>query len=368
MEVSPSPAVKQASRLPPGFWQALEQEPYKHSFYHVMRWLDACTGMRQPLGRESLPSHESVRLRQEPSLAFAASTLGKVNLDKDGPPVISTLGFGLFGPNGPLPLHLTEYVRERIFHHRDHTLSAFADIFHHRLITLFYRAWADAQSTVSLDRKENRFTRYVASLINQGEESLQNRDSVMDHAKYFFAGHLVRQTRNPEGLAQILSTFFNIQVNIQEFVPQWIKLEPNQQLQLGGSLGLGQDTILGIAVRDAQHKFRLKLGPLNRHQFESFLPGTKNARQLMDWLRQYIGIELSWDALLELDKNEVNGIRLGQAVPLGLGTWMGKRAPSLGHARDVIIDYEQRFRKSRQNRCSHAGAWEQDTFGGHFRA
>ena len=345
MEVSPPVKVMKPPPLSADFWQKLEQEPYRYSFYHILRWLDARGETRKPLGRDSLPAHEPVRLRQEPSLGFAPSTLSQVNRNENGLPVISVLHFGLFGPNGPLPLHLSEYVRERIFHHRDHTLSAFTDIFHHRLITLFYRAWADAQSTVSLDRKENRFTRYVASLINQGEESMQHRDSVMDHAKYFFAGHLVRQTRNPEGLTQILSTFFNIQVNIQEFVPQWIKLEPNQQLQLGGSLGLGQDTILGSAVRDAQHKFRLKLGPLSRQQFDSFLPGTKNANQLVHWLRQYIGIELSWDALLELDKNEVNGIRLGQATPLGLGSWLGKRAPGLGHARDVIIDYEQRFQK-----------------------
>lgn len=347
MDVSPPATVMKTQQLPPDFWQKLEQEPYRYSFYHILRWLDARGGTRKPLGRDSLPAHEPVRLRQEPSLSFAPSTLSQMSRNKNGTPVISVLNFGLFGPNGPLPLHLTEYVRERIFHHRDHTLSGFADIFHHRLITLFYRAWADAQSTVSLDRKENNFTRYIASLINLGEASLQNRDSVMDHAKYYFAGHLIRQTRNPEGLTQILGHFFNIQVAIQEFVPQWIKLEPAQQLALGGSLGLGQDTILGSAVRDAQHKFRLKLGPLSRQQFDAFLPGTKNTSQLVHWLRQYIGIELSWDALLELDKNEVNGIRLGQATPLGLGSWLGKRDPDRGHARDVIIDYEQRFRKNR---------------------
>ncbi|NLY33623.1 MAG: type VI secretion system baseplate subunit TssG [Alcaligenaceae bacterium] len=345
MEASSPSAVRQAERLAPDFWQALEQEPYKYSFYHVMRWLDACAGMRKPLGRESLPAHESVRLRQEPSLAFAPATLSQASRNKNGTPVISVLHFGLFGPNGPLPLHLTEYVRERIFHHRDHTLSGFADIFHHRLITLFYRAWADAQSTISMDREENNFTRYIASLINLGEDSLQNRDSVMDHAKYYFTGHLIRQTRNPEGLIQILSTFFNIPVNIQEFVPQWIKLEPNQQLQLGDSLGLGQDTILGTAVRDAQHKFRLVLGPLNRQQFNAFLPGTPKSQQLVHWLRQYIGIELAWDATLELDKNEISGIRLGQQIPLGLGSWMGNRDTAKGHARDVIIDYEHRLQQ-----------------------
>ena len=53
---------------------------------------------------------------------------------------VSILSFGLFGPNGPLPVHMTEYARERIYHHQDTSLSAFADLFHHRLALLFYRA------------------------------------------------------------------------------------------------------------------------------------------------------------------------------------------------------------------------------------
>ena len=33
---------------------------------------------------------------------------------------------GLFGPNGPLPLVFTEFARERILHHNDHTLRVFS--------------------------------------------------------------------------------------------------------------------------------------------------------------------------------------------------------------------------------------------------
>ncbi len=339
---TPSDPVTPANTLPPDFWQKLEADPYRFGLYHVLRWLDARSGTRKPLGRDSLPSREPVRLRQEPSMAFAPSTICDVDRDKDGPPVVSILSYGLFGPNGPLPLHLTEYVRERIVHHRDHTLSAFADIFHHRLIALFYRAWADAQSTVSLDRPEENFSRHVASLINQGQDSLKQRDSIMDHAKYFFAGHLVRQTRNPEGIIQILRTFFNINVSLKEFVPQWIQLHPSQQLGLNGSMGLGQDTILGSSVRDAQHKFRISLGPLTRSEFDQFMPGTRQAKQLTHWLRHYVGIELNWDAEIVLRKEDIKGIRLGQASPLGLGTWMGLRPDSAGDARDVVIDYELR--------------------------
>lgn len=337
-----------SSGLPDGFWQELERAPYAHDLFHVLRWIDARAGARAPLGRDASPRNEPVRLRQEPSLAFAPATLASARLAPDGgPPELSIYSFGLFGPNGPLPLHLTEHARERIYHHGDRTLNAFADLFHHRLILLFYRAWADAQSTVSLDRGEERFTRYVASLMHMGVPSLARRDSVMDHAKYYMAGHLLRQTRNPEGLRHILETFFALPVRVCEFVPQWIRLEPRQRLSLGGQAGLGRDTVLGVAVRDAQHKFRLEIGPLDRDDYASFLPGGRRASQVLHWVRDYIGVEFAWDVRPVLRRSEVRGVRLGEAAPLGLASWLGQRQEAQGDAGELLLDYESRERLAR---------------------
>lgn len=334
--------------MPAEFWQALSQDPYSHDLFHTLRCIDARGGGRLPLGRDTVARNEPVRLRQEPSMSFAPSTLASVQAARDGrPPEVAIYSFGLFGPNGPLPLHLTEYVRERIHHYGDRTMAGFADVFHHRLILLFYRAWADAQSTVSLDRKEARFTRYVASLLHMGMPSMARRDAVMDHAKFFMAGHLLRQTRNPEGLKQILQTFFSIPVRIAEFVPQWIRLEPTQRLGLNGSMGLGQDTILGSAVRDAQHKFRIELGPLSRDDYAAFLPGGQRAKQLLHWVRDYIGVELAWDVRPVLKREDVRGVKLGGQQPLGLSSWLGKRRARQGDARDLLLDYESRDRARR---------------------
>ncbi|CAM3917129.1 type VI secretion system baseplate subunit TssG [Bordetella muralis] len=354
-ETSPPSAAGVLPGMPAEFWRALSQDPYSHDLFHTLRWIDARAGARLPLGRDTVARNEPVRLRQEPSMAFAPSTLASVSLGRGSrPPELSIYSFGLFGPNGPLPLHLTEYARERMYHYGDRTLSGFADVFHHRLILLFYRAWADAQSTVSLDRKEARFTRYVASLLHMGMPSLARRDAVMDHAKFFMAGHLLRQTRNPEGLKQILQTFFSVPVRIAEFVPQWIRLDPSQRLGLGGAMGLGQDTILGAAVRDAQHKFRIELGPLTRADYTSFLPGGRRAKQLLHWVRDYIGVELAWDVRPVLKRQDVRGVKLGEPQPLGLSSWLGKRRAEQGDARDLLLDYEGRDRAKRDARQAAA--------------
>ena len=355
------PAKQQAATMPPEFWRELESKPYAHDLFGTLRRIDAMAGAREPLGRARSPRGEPVRLRQEPSLAFAPSTLAWARAPHDGQPgEISVYSFGLFGPNGPLPLHLTEHARERAHHAGDRTLSAFADLFHQRLILLFYRAWADSQATVSLDRGEDRFTRYVASLLHMGQRSARRRDAVFDHAKYHAAGHLVRQTRNPEGLKQILERFFGVAVRIREFVPQWIRLAPAQQLSLGSNAGLGQTTMLGSAIRDAQHKFRIELGPLDLATYRDFLPGGKRAWQLLHWVRQYIGIELAWDVRLTLKAEAATGMTLSSPAPLGMASWLGRRSPEHGDARDVVIDYEARdraaprFAQHEQGATTHA--------------
>ena len=156
-EVAPATLrVHRLTPLPDAFWRGVRETPWRYDLFQLLRRIDAQGGERYPLGRAPLPKFEPLRIGQQPSMGFAPSTVAEVRQrEENGLHEVSILSFGLFGPNGPLPVHMTEYARERIHHHQDHSLSAFADLFHHRLTLLFYRAWADAQPTVSLDRPDN---------------------------------------------------------------------------------------------------------------------------------------------------------------------------------------------------------------------
>lgn len=326
-----------APSLSAAFWERLQARPYEYELFQALRWIDARGGSPKRLGRAGTPRQECVRMRQMPHMVFAPSTLAAADAPADGRPArLSVYSFGLFGPNGPLPLHMTEYARERLIHHGDGALSGFADLFHHRLILLFYRAWADAQSAASLDHAEEDFSRRVSSLLHRPTET-SAYETVAPHARYIMAGHLLRQTRNPEGLIQILSTYFKVPVRVHEFHARWLRLESQDMLNLASRVALGRETVLGAAVRDAQHAFRLELGPMRKADYMNFLPGRKKWRQLREWVREYVGIEFFWDARLVLDRRDAGGVVLGGTLPLGRATWLGQRHESMGDPGDLVI-------------------------------
>src|SRR6185436_577784 len=92
------------------------------------------------VGHLGKPGDEAVRFGCNPSLAFPPGDIEELEKRADGPWRMTVNFMGLVGHMGVLPHHYSRTVlgRERA---RDHALLDFLDVFHHRLISLFYRAW-----------------------------------------------------------------------------------------------------------------------------------------------------------------------------------------------------------------------------------
>jgi type VI secretion system protein ImpH len=310
-------------------WQALSSSPFAFDFYEALRRIECALPKRPRIGEARRVQEDAVRFGQEPSLAFATSTLAAfIPGDPSRAPRLTQNFFGLMGPNGPLPLHLTEFARDRLRNHGDSTFVRFLDVFHHRLISLFYRTWARAQPTVNLDRGESdRFSLYVGALIGLASQSTRGRDSVPDASKLSFAGLLGRQSRNAEGIESILRNFFRVPVKVEPFSAHWMMVPEELYTRLGRSDGalLGQTTVIGAKVWDLQSKFRIVIGALNLVQYERFLPAQASYKRLTDWIRNYTGFELKWDCRLVLKQAEVPPLVLGYTGKLGWTTWLGTR-------------------------------------------
>ncbi|MGQ7957939.1 type VI secretion system baseplate subunit TssG [Pseudomonas sp. SP16.1] len=295
--------------------------PWGYDFFQALRRIECEAADRPRLGHSVRLADDPLRLGQQPDCGFAPSTLASV---KQGQvPRIEQFFFGLTGPNGPLPLHLTEYARERQRNNGDATFKRFLDIFHHRLLTLFYRAWAEARPTVSHDRPDDDYwSMRLAALSGRGMQSLLGQGPLADSASLHYSGHLAAQTRYPDGLRSILEHYFEVPVRIEEYVGQWLQLPHYSQVG-ASACTLGGDLCLGTHVWDRQHKFRIRLGPLSLEQYQRLLPGQDNFAELAAWVAQHQGDELDWEVNLVLRCQEVPRIDLDGGTQLGFNTWLG---------------------------------------------
>jgi len=340
----------------------LESTPYRFGFYPAMRRLEAIFRDKPRIGYSARPRDEAVRVGQSPSLAFAPSTLASFRKTTNVPDGatdgatadsaggayrLQTYFFGMLGPNGALPLHLSEFVQERTLRHRDETLARFVDLFHHRFATLFYRAWADSQPTVQADRPESdRFATYIGSLIGIGIAPLRHRDAMPDATKLHFAGFLAARTRHAPGLRAILTSFLRAPVEFEQFVGHWMELPDDCRLRLGESRStaeLGRSIVLGRRMWDRRQTIGLKIGPLSYADYCRLLPGGDSLKRVEDVIKNYVGLTLRWHLRLVLKREEIPPLQLGRKGKLGWTSWLAPRRPQADPQELVLRSDARRF-------------------------
>jgi type VI secretion system protein ImpH len=320
----------------------LARAPFQFDFHQALRRLEVAFAALPRWGEAARPRDEPVRFGQDPSLAFAPAALGEFKPPTDDRPArLMVAFFGLFGPHGPLPSHLTEYARDRIRHSGDATFASFLDLFHHRMLVLFHRAWAKSRPTVSRDRRHSdRFLTYVGATCGLGFEASRGIDVVPDRAKLYFAGLLSQSAKHPSGLRALLESYFGLPVQVREFIGEWLVLSEGDRFRLGHSpevSTLGRSTVLGKRVFSRTSKFRVVLGPLAERDFKRFLPGAKGMQQLSALVRAYVGLALAWDVELVPAVDDARQLSLGRVGRLGFNALLGsgRARKKLSH---VIVD------------------------------
>lgn len=323
--------------------ERLIAEPKRFHIFKALRLIEAVYTDCEQFGRSRRPHRDPVLLEQEPELAFPPSTV----LDFEPRTGnqrgrLSNRFFGLWGPHGPLPLHLTEYARDRLRNERDPTLVAFANVFHHRMIGLLYRAWATAEPAPNYDREDgfDVFRQRLAAAVGLKGDALRDRDAMPDGMKLAFSGRLSQAGRNEEGLLAIISHFFTAKVEVHSFVGCWLPLDESDLFSFRGRPTqkprgrLGRGVTVGDRVWSRQAKFRIRIGPLTLGAYHRLLPKpvsedgeghASSLQRLKAIVRNYLGDTLDWDVNLVLRADEVPTTRLGMAGELGWTTWIGQR-------------------------------------------
>jgi type VI secretion system protein ImpH len=316
----------------PDLEDQLWEHPTSFQFFQAVRVLERLLPERRPVGLFADPTAEVVRFAVNPDTAFPASEIQALEPGNGTPPRLTVNFMGLTGPEGVLPYDYSLLITERL-RHRDRTLRDFFDIFHHRIISLFYRAWEKYRFAVSHERDQrDRVTQHLKDLLGFGVTALQERLAIRDEALLFYAGLFAPQQRSAAALQQIIADYFGIPCEVEQFVGGWYPLSATTQCTLGdegdASEQLGWGAVAGQEVWDPQARVRLRLGPLTRSQYDQFLPTGEAYLPLQTLTRFFCGDQFDFEVQLILARDEVPACTLGAdaGIPLAWCTWMRTRA------------------------------------------
>ncbi len=358
-------------------------EAFSFDFFQAVRLLEKLQPAGRPVGYGGPPEEEVVRLRALQSLDFPPSAIHHLEPAGDALPVpaLTVTFLGMTGPSGVLPRHYTELLLrlQRDARGPERTaLRAWLDLFNHRLLALFFRAWEKYRFWIPYERGEYRhrdpdpFTLSLFSLVGLGTPALRNRLRVAvpegqgalareralaridDLALLRYAGLLSHQPRCAVSLEALLGSYLKLPVQVQQFQGQWLRLDADSQSAVGGTgppAALGVNTVVGERIWDVQARIRIRLGPLTYERFQEFLPDRAPVprRKLIflvaQLVRLYVGLEVDVDVQLVLTASEVPTIQLGPAPAVGRGglgsrlgwnTWSRSR-PMQRDAADAVF-------------------------------
>jgi type VI secretion system protein ImpH len=314
--------------------QKLRTEPWCFSFFQAVRLLERILPHRSPVGGFFHPDREVARFGSYWGSAFPASEIQQIRWEAgEGAPMLIVNFMGLTGPSGVLPLYYSELIRDRL-RAKDSTMLAFFDLFNHRMISLFYQAWEKYRFAVAYERGErDRFSHHLLDLIGLGTTGLQNRQAVADDSLLFYSGLFALHARSAEGLRGILEDYFEVPVEIRQFIGSWRRLEISDQCGFEGVPGvseqLGLGAVVGDEIWDQQSGVRIRLGPLTFEQYVEFLPEGSAWAPLTAIARLYAGEGTDFEVQLVLRRDETPACGLsapGDFIPqLGWTSWAKTR-------------------------------------------
>lgn len=330
--------------------EKLRSQPFRFDFFQAVRLLERFFPERTPVGKFAHPASEVAHFGANNSLAFPASQIQGIDWPEAGPRHMTVNFMGLTGPEGTLPNPYTSLIIERL-RASDASPRDFFDIFNHRMISLFYRAWRKCRFDVACERGErDRFSRHLLSLIGLGTDGLQDRQAVPDDSLVYYSGLLAQRPRSAQALRQILGDYFDVPVEIEQFSGGWYKLDSDTQCCLSEGMGdsdsegLGVGAVVGDEVWNQQSKVCIILGPLSLDRYQDFLPTGSGWEPLRSWVRFFSNEEWDFEVKLILEREQVPACQLGGdeasgGPQLGWVSWV-KSAPFERDPGDTVLPLE----------------------------
>lgn len=303
------------------------REPGAHSFIALLRHLERSSPGKPRIGRNQRLADAVVQLGQDPFLSFPANELSEVDLTAT-PPIVRPVFLGFYGPFGPLPLAQTEEAL-RWKNNDDPAFVHFTDILAARFIELFFRSWSDARAITQFDHPgDDRFLSYILASLGLGTPAFRGCGAVVDVNKARLAPLGLGRVPSAAKLSQMLRLHLGAHIDITEFVPTSLPIEPDAQNSLGSrSSTLGRDMTIGSRIMSVGEKIRIDITLPDLESYRSFLHGGAAHDQLRDVVHGVLGLVFDVDVALHLPAEALPPTRIGATAALGWTTRMPDAAP-----------------------------------------
>lgn len=339
-------------RVDPGIADRLLKEPYRFEFFQAVRVIEHLLTDNGVRTQDVVTRR--LHFRNTLYMGFPASEIETLQAftaegeATDNPAAADSLDLvpafmGLLGVQGVLPAAYTEQLASRELFERDRTARAFFDIFTNRALALFYQAWKKYRLNVlhELDAEAPTLP-MLLSLGGLGSSKARaslaaGRGSLREQTLAYFVGSLAKRPVSAVTLENLLCDYFSVTVRVEQFVGAWYDVPAEQQTRLGSRTAkLGQSALSGSRVWQRNLRMRLWIGPLQRAQFNDFLPGGEAAAALTKWLKLLTGDALEYDVRLLLDQQEVKACKMQAqgGAKLGYDTFLCTR-PASGNRADT---------------------------------
>ena len=334
--------------------ERLFREPYRFDFFQAVRLLERILAGREPVGRDAALEREVVRFRAHSSLSFPSAAIADLRwVDRpdtpgEAPPEMSVPFHGLTGPTGVLPQHYTMSLLSRT-RAKDFSLRNFFDLFNHRVVSLYFRAWEKYRLPVVFEQarrdpsgEPDPVTRGIFCLTGMGTDGLRQKPrlNVDPAALLYYSGLFAQRIRPGVSLEQMLDDYFGVPIRVLPLQGRWLNLEEADRARMpaagrrkAATNQPGYGMVVGRRVWDVQSQFRIQVGPLDYAQFRRLMPDGDGLAPLCKMARLYAGPDLDFDVQPLLKAEAVPRLRLTTRGEdrgrLGWNTWLhGKPFPA----------------------------------------
>jgi type VI secretion system protein ImpH len=336
--------------------ETLYGRPSRFEFFQAVRLLKRLREVRGGVGEEE-PDDEILRFRSAVSLAFPTSDITRLvppgEEERAAVMTVGFLGMASAGSFGSLPTPYAEEVLEQNSA-KNFALRDFFDLFNHRWVALFYRAWEKYCLPVQYEAGDRRFfERALFGVIGMGSPGLGGRLAFEDRALLSRAGLLGMAPMPAVALESLLESYFEVPIEVEQFQPAWYGIDAEEQNRLGAANSrLGGDLFIGGRVRLSEFKFGVRLGPVDWDRYQEFFPVAPGFEALVDLVRLAVTPDLDFEIRLVLRAEEVPPLRLEhtptRACRLGWSTWLASDERLRDAADAVLVPASLAARPSRE--------------------